>query len=372
MTCRKILLEVLVILLILGGLEGTYRLYKLHRYGLVDYPDVLSVGYFETHPRYGMVPKKSFSSESIPLKLRREPTLQASFGSKYTTNRLGFRSPEISVLKPRRVYRIVVIGDSTSLGMELDDQDTWTAFLETRLQDDRGFLSAHGAQKVEVINASGGAWRVREGLIRLEEEIRPLEPDLVLSALNWNDGSKGAGGVDPNRVHMPRRPWWRHAKIIENLWIRSENLKAADAGTQERLRKELRRDKPWAISCARNLKQMRRICREIGAAFALVDMPGLCRQGVAPDSEEFRAIVERTRVTPADFPFWADLKGVMSGLFQEVGHETGTRVIDVGRHFEAFTGPDRVALFADEMHVTKPGAEEIAKAVYQTLRIGNR
>lgn len=362
----------LAILLILGGLEGAYRLYKFHRYGLSDYPDVLSVGYFETHPRYGIVPKKNFSSESIPMKIRSEPTLKASFGSKYTTNSLGFRSPEVSVLKPQGTYRIVVIGESTSLNMELDDEDTWAALLQARLQSDRDFLKTRGAKKVEVINASGGAWRTREGLIRLEEEVCPLQPDVVLSALNWNDGTKGIGGVDPDRIHESCEPWWRSVRILENLWLRSENLKSADRDTQEELRKRITRNSPWAISCVRNLKEMHGACREIGAVFVLVDLPGLCRSGVAPDSEEFRAVVDRTRVTPAIFPLWVDLKAMMSGLFQEVGRETGTRVIDVHRHFEVFTGPERVALFSDEMHASKLGAQEIARAVHQALKTENR
>ncbi|GEM_PF-7071856 len=372
MTLRKILLEMLALLLILGGLEGAYRLYKLHRYGMADYPDTLSVGYFELHPRYGIVPKKSFSSESIPLKIRAEPTLKVSFGSKYTTNTLGFRGPEISVLKPRGVYRVAVIGDSATLSIELDDEDTWPAALQTLLQEDRDFLRAHGVERVEVINASGGAWRTKEGLIRLEEEVRPLQPDMVLSALSWNDGFKGIKGIDPERVRVPRKPWVRRVKIFENLWIRFDNLKDADRGTQEKLRKKILRDSRWADSFVRNLKEMDRVCRGMGAVLLLVDLPGLCRRGAAPDSEEFRAVLSGTRVTPAGWPLWVDLKGMMSGLFQEVSHETGIPVIDVSGRFEVFTGPERVALFMDEMHASKPGAREIARAVHQALKTENR
>ena len=364
---RKVFREVLAIGIILLSLEGAYRLYKFWRYGIADYPDAIAVGYFEPHPRYGTVPKKSFSSKSVPAKIRRDPALKIFFGSTYTTNSLGFRGPEVSIPKPPGTYRIVVIGESTSLNMEMDDGETWPAQLEKRLNGDIGFLRSRNAERVEVVNASGGGWRVREGLIRLREEIPSLEPDMVLASLNWNDGNAGAEGMDPGQSLSSRKPWWRHVKITENIWIRLTGLESADPGHQQRLRKELRFDKPWARACVRNLTEMDAAAREMGAEMVLVDLPGLCRFGVEEGSEEFRAVVERTRVTAANYPFWAELKGVMSGLFREVSRRQGVPVADAGKHFDLFTGPARVDLFTDEMHVNRRGAAEVAEAVHLAL-----
>ena len=138
----KVFRELFVLTLILLGLEGGYRLYKIHRYGIVDYPDVISVGYFQADPRYGMVLRKRFSSQTVPEKIRNDPTLRRSFGSRYTTNSMGFRGPEISVPKPPSTFRALVLGESTTLGMEMDDDETWPARLEVLLQADPAFLQA--------------------------------------------------------------------------------------------------------------------------------------------------------------------------------------------------------------------------------------
>ena len=364
---RLVLREILAIALILLCLEGGYRLYKMWRYGLVDYPDVLVVGYFQPDPRYGMVLTKSFSSASVSPKVRADPDLKRFFGAKYTTNSRGFRGPEVAVPKPAGTFRVVVLGESTSLGMEMDDDQTWPARLEALLQADPGFLKAHGAARVEVVNASNGAWRTREGLIRLKEEVGSLDPGMVLVAFNWTDGTQGTEGVDPERVNIVPKPWWRHSKVAENLWIRAGRLEASDVRHQEKLRQELRRDRTWARACERHLVEMQALCREIGAEMVLVDMPGLCRPGAAPDSEEFRAVVDRTRVTPANYPFWADMKVLMSGMFSDIGREQGVRVAGVSREFDTFTGPERVDLFVDEMHPNRRGAEKVALAVERSL-----
>ena len=179
MTLRNILLELLVVALILAGLEGVYRAYKIHRYGIVDYPDVLSVGYFRPDPRYGTVANENFRSETmVPAKIRSEPSLRRFYASRYTTNSLGYRTPEFTVEKQPGTFRVVALGESTTMNMELDDPNTWPAKLQTRLQADPVFLKRHGASRVEVINASCGGWRSREGLIRLREEIARLHPDV--------------------------------------------------------------------------------------------------------------------------------------------------------------------------------------------------
>jgi hypothetical protein len=47
-------------------------------------------------------------------------------------------------------------------------------------------------------------------------------------------------------------------------------------------------------------------------------------------------------------------------------------VINVSETFEIFTGPERAALFVDEMHATKLGAQQIAWDLHQALKTENR
>ena len=68
----KFINTLLVLIAIIAGflaLEGSYRLYKIVRYGMVNYADLVTVGAFERDPLYGFIPKKQFSSESILSKI---------------------------------------------------------------------------------------------------------------------------------------------------------------------------------------------------------------------------------------------------------------------------------------------------------------
>ena len=367
MTHRAVFKELLVLLLIFLGLEGGYRLYKLHRYGLMDYPDVMAVGYFQVDPRYGCVAKKDFRSETmIPEKVRRDPALRRFYGARFTTNHWGYRSPEFAIPKPDGCFRILVLGDSASMNLELNDEETWPARLQAQLQDDPHFRAMVHAQAIEVINGSNGAWRTREGLIRLREEGVRLQPDLVLIAFGWTDVSQGVEGVDPEVVDMPRRRWWNYVKVFENLWVRWDVYQSEDKGQQDFLRRHLRRDTPWAHTFSRNLVGMQKVASQVGAEAVLVNLPGLCRRE-ALGTEEFQQVVEKTRVTAANYSLWMEVEEFVAGLLWDVGREAGMRVIDVSDHFRTFSDARRLALFMDEMHVTQAGARETATAVHQAL-----
>ncbi len=363
----RILIVIFSVLLSFLALEGTYRLYKIWRYGMVDYPDVLTLGFYEIHPRYGYVARKLFHSDrSISPKIRNNPQLASSFGSLFTTNSWGYRGKEFSVKKNPDTYRIIALGGSTTMNMEVDDLDTWPAQLEQRLQNDPRFLKRHGVKRVEVINASNGGWKSREGLIRLQEEVRHFEPDLLLVDFNWNDFISGLGGNDPEAARIPKRKWFNYIKVFENLYIRYRVYQDSGEAYHKQRRLNLKRDKPWVNSFIRNLLAMRAIASEIHAEMVLVNLPGLCRKE-SLNSSEYKMIIDRTRVNPASFPFWVELKNFVSDLLRDIGRQQECQVIDVHQHFEAFSGAQRLALFTDEMHATAPGAEEIAKAVYGGL-----
>ena len=105
----------------------------------------------------------------------------------------------------------------------------------------------------------------------------------------------------------------------------------------------------------------------MGAEAVLVSLPGLCRRE-ALGTPEYGLIVRSShRVTPANFPLWADMKRFVGDLFQDVGRRTGMKVIDVQGAFASFSGEDRLALFSDEMHASREGAEEIAQAVARAM-----
>jgi lysophospholipase L1-like esterase len=94
----------------------------------------------------------------------------------FTTNRLGFRGPDVPFEKPPQTLRVVVLGDSFAAGLGVADEDVFTVQLERRLN------SSHTPTRLEVVNlAQVGSSTIRQ-LDVYEEFGTRFEPDLVLLA----------------------------------------------------------------------------------------------------------------------------------------------------------------------------------------------
>jgi lysophospholipase L1-like esterase len=97
-------------------------------------------------------------------------------------NSLGYRGPEFSLQKPDSVYRIAVLGGSTTYSVKIEDNEkTFTAQLEKLLK------SKYGYENVEVINAGVGGYNSWEVLMNLEFRVLDIEPDLVIIYAGGDD-----------------------------------------------------------------------------------------------------------------------------------------------------------------------------------------
>lgn len=96
------------------------------------------------------------------------------------TNSLGLRGQEPARPKPAGLMRIVVLGDDTILGSQLEAQHTVAA----RLQE---FLSGNGTAAVEVINAGVPGYCPLLSWLQFHHELKELEPDLVILHFDMND-----------------------------------------------------------------------------------------------------------------------------------------------------------------------------------------
>jgi lysophospholipase L1-like esterase len=98
------------------------------------------------------------------------------FDSRVTINSLGFRGEEFNPDKAD-AYRIVVLGESTTFGCTLRTQDQpWPDVLAGLIRER---LPIH--RPVQVINAGVPAYNLKQNVWRLQKEILPLKPDLVIS-----------------------------------------------------------------------------------------------------------------------------------------------------------------------------------------------
>jgi lysophospholipase L1-like esterase len=136
-------------------------------------------------------------------------------------NSLGYRNDEFPTAKPDGVYRIVVLGGSSTYDVRIEDNhQTFAAQLEEQLNDEYGF------QKVEVINAGVPGYSSWEMLINFEFRVLDLEPDLVIVYEGTNDVH--ARLVEPSAYRGDnsgrRRPWqtppvplWENSALLRIL-----------------------------------------------------------------------------------------------------------------------------------------------------------
>lgn len=105
----------------------------------------------------------------------------ANQSSGYRTNSLGLRSREISPEKQGNEYRILSLGESTTYGYGVANDETYSAQLETLLN------AGDGEKEFQVINAGVPAWSSFQSLLFLKERGIKLEPDMVLLYNEFND-----------------------------------------------------------------------------------------------------------------------------------------------------------------------------------------
>jgi lysophospholipase L1-like esterase len=134
------------------------------------------------------------------LPFRLKPNSEAPlFESLIHINHLGFRDEEFDRDK-RGAYRIVALGESTTMGCTLKPEDIpWPKVLEQLIQQ-----RLHPGRRVQVINAGVAAYSLVHNLIRLADDILPLQPDLIISYHGYN----GFDLIDPSlpAVIGPRPP----------------------------------------------------------------------------------------------------------------------------------------------------------------------
>ena len=94
------------------------------------------------------------------------------------TNSLSLRNPEITPKGDR--VRILAIGDSTTFGAGVNDEETWPARLQA-------VLDPANSGRIEVINAGVSGYSAYQGLRYLELHGMALEPDIVITVFAHND-----------------------------------------------------------------------------------------------------------------------------------------------------------------------------------------
>jgi len=128
------------------------------------------------------------------------------------TNALGFRDQEMSQQKPCGTFRVAVLGDSWTVGINVEREQTYPAVLARRLAEEfpRG--------RFEVLNFGliGGTSAVGK---RLLPRVLAFEPDAVVLAYGANDESQVLTETRPHAPTGPPPTLPLQTRIVGNLEV---------------------------------------------------------------------------------------------------------------------------------------------------------
>jgi lysophospholipase L1-like esterase len=102
-------------------------------------------------------------------------------GIRYRSNANGMRGPKISKKKPKGVWRIAALGDSTMFGWGIREEETFPAVLQ------RALNSGSDSRKYEVLNFSVPGYNTAMEVELFRSRAEDFDPDLVMIHFDLND-----------------------------------------------------------------------------------------------------------------------------------------------------------------------------------------
>ena len=102
-------------------------------------------------------------------------------GIRYRSNSNGMRGPKISQTKPRGVWRIAALGDSTMFGWGIREEESFPAVLQ------RALNSVSDPRKYEVLNFAVPGYNTAMEAELYRSRAEKFKPDLVMIHFDLND-----------------------------------------------------------------------------------------------------------------------------------------------------------------------------------------
>jgi hypothetical protein len=110
---------------------------------------------------------------------------QRDFQYVQRVNNFGLRGADIPVAKPLNSYRILMLGDSFTMGKGVEDDETFSVLLEAALR--RRIAECGGFRRIEVINGGVDSYAPILSYLQLTRDLAALEPDVVVLNLDVSD-----------------------------------------------------------------------------------------------------------------------------------------------------------------------------------------
>ena len=214
----------------------------------------------------------------------------AEFTTWVRVNSGGLRGPEVSYAKPPDTFRVLVLGDSFTFALQVEEQETFAVQLGERLR------AARPGTAMETLNAGVDGWSTANEYAWLGLEGYRYQPDLVLVMFyvgnDPGDNADLVGSPDQlDRLDLSRqesplqavRERLASLSLAYNLFEQGvlaklqpdrtdEATSASRPSKSERRGNTERKEVGWDISEAL-LRRMRDLCQQRGCDLAVVAIP---------------------------------------------------------------------------------------------------
>jgi lysophospholipase L1-like esterase len=275
------------------------------------------------------------------------------FQSEIRVNSRGFRGPEFTSPKAD-VYRIVCLGESTTFGCTLTANDRpWPEVLQEKIGS-RLKLS----RPVEVVNAGIPSFTLANTLDRLEPDILPLKPDILISYHGYNGFSMLHDSFPSTSVSAPPGYIARPLRLLALAEYRARLL-----WFKRELTAELKREPPSVSDVldtpyAHDYGRLIHFARTNGIRLVLAT------HALAVNKDSDRDVIEFYR---AGFPavHWLiKANRLHSALVEHLSAlHPGVGSVDAGRGLDG-----QHEKFIDLVHLTQEGRETLAETMFQAIR----
>lgn len=380
-TAKRLFFFILLVVCSIIFLEGVYRLFRYVKHGHIKFVFLDTAGALCNHDVYGFSLTPNFDSRQLPKQMRFSQEGRGYHLDKVIKiNSRGFRGDEFSALKEENVYRILILGGSTTYCAG-DNDKTWPAYLEQALNN-----KVRDGRHFEVINCGVPNWQSTHSLLQFKNEGVHLQPDLIILHTGWNDLLKGSNkktgnGLSykyglkncPNQIKNIKADISEALKpsFIERNFVLYQQIKIRIINKHVKnpfdlLEKAIDKNDPihdrWIEAWRRNVFQIIDIAKNNGIKVILIDYPGLARTGAEPNEKSLA--YQQTRIEcERYYNFWERAKNLLSEGIHNMAEEKKVPVVEASRLFDKYSGKERLSFFIDEIHLTEKGDLALANCV---------
>jgi lysophospholipase L1-like esterase len=265
-------------------------------------------------------------------------------------NPYGFRNKDFSLIKGKDIYRIICLGGSTTFGFGVDDNNTYPELLSVILNKQGDTL------QVEVINAGIAGSTIFEISNLLQNEILPLNPDMIIISSVFNNFYYSELVYKTNRLSLRMLSQFLLGKSVFYMTLREKISSSLHQKIDDVYKLTLNDTLANFIHNEAFWKDLENVYREvIEIAKANNIEVVLIKEPVKLGNYEQKdtGILLNNKFSPVYQKFY--------DLLDKKGKEYNCLVIDAERYFD--DNPRKEELFKDGLHLTVKGNKYLSDLV---------